>query len=91
MENNSFIFTEENLLTNLDKLGTWSAYGLASEALEYYFPDSYDKNGNCDTIQEVELLSKLDCNYWQDAIIKYHNEVGYIAPNGFDPLYVNEN
>ena len=90
MENNTFIFTTENLLANLDKLGAWSAYGLASEALQYYFPDSYDENGDCDTMREAELLTELGCKYWQDAIIKYHNEVGYIAPNGFNPMCVNE-
>lgn len=86
-----FIFTPENLLDNLDKLGAWSAYGLASEALKYYFPEEYDENGDCDTIREAELSEKLGCKYWQDVIIKYQNEVGYKAPNGFDPKYVNEN
>lgn len=85
-----FLFTPENLLDNLERLGPWSAYGLASEALQHYFPDAYDEDGYCDTCEEVKLLDKLGCQYWQDAIIKYHKEVGYVAPNGFDPDAVNE-
>ena len=41
-----FLFTPENLLENLHKLGPWSAYGLASVALQHYFPDEYDEDGN---------------------------------------------
>lgn len=85
-----FLFTPENLLDNLEKLGPWSAYGLAREALQHYFPLAYDEYGHCDTLKEVKLLDKLGCQYWQDAIIKYHNEVGYVAPSGFDPKLVNE-
>jgi len=88
--NNRFLFTPENLLDNLDKLGAWSSYGLASEALQYYFPDAYDEDGYCDTLEEVKLLNKLGCKYWQDAIVKYHTEVGYVSPNGFNPDAVNE-
>ena len=85
-----FLFTPENLLHNLERLGPWSAYGLASEALQHYFPDAYDEDGYCDTCEEVKLLDKLGCQYWHDAIIKYHKEVGYVAPNGFNPDAVNE-
>jgi len=86
----SFFFTPENLLSNLDKLGPWSTYGLAVEALQYYFPDSYDENGYCDSMEEVKLLDKLECQYWSDAVVKYQNEVGYVRPNGFNPDAVNE-
>jgi hypothetical protein len=85
-----FIFTPENLIENLDKLGPWSAYGLASEALRHYFPESYDEDGNCEVSEEANLLEKLGCQYWHDVIIKYHKEVGYVAPNGFDSRIVNE-
>jgi hypothetical protein len=90
MANEPFIFTTENLLDNLDKMGAWSSYGMASEALKHYFPEEYDEDGNCDTSKEVDLLQKLGCNYWQDAIKKYHTEVGYVAPDGFNPNCVNE-
>ena len=85
-----FLFTPENLLENIDKLGPWLAYGLASEALQHYFPDDYDEDGYCDTAEEVKLLDRLGCQYWHDAIVKYQNEVGYVAPSGFDPDAVNE-
>ena len=85
-----FLFISENLLENIDKLGPWSAYGLASEALQHYFPDDYDEDGYCDTAEEVKLLDRLGCQYWHDAIVKYQNEVGYVAPSGFDPDAVNE-
>ena len=85
-----FLFTPANLIENLDKIGPWSAYGLATTALQHYFPESYDEEGNCPIIEEVKLMNKLGCEYWHDAIIKYHKEVGYIAPNGFDRDVVNE-
>jgi len=85
-----FLFTPANLIENLDKIGPWSAYGLATTALQHYFPESYDEEGNCPIIEEVKLLNKLGCEDWHDAIIKYHKEVGYIAPNGFDRHLVNE-
>lgn len=89
---NNFIFTPENIIDNIDKLGPWSAYGLASTALQHYFPDEYDEEGNCNegSGREVELCRKLSCNYWQDIIIKFQKEVGYNAPNGFDTTFVNE-
>ena len=86
----SFVFTPENLLENIDKLGAWSAYGLAIEALRYYFPDEYDADEVCDIQKEVELLTRLGCQGWQDAVEKYQKEVGYDAPNGFNQDAVNE-
>lgn len=71
------IFNAANLIDNLDKLGGWSSYGLASSALQYYFPEEYDEGGYCEVLREIELLDKLGCRYWQDVITKYHNEVGY--------------
>ncbi len=72
-----FVFTSDNLIENIEKLGAWSAYGLASSALQHYFPNKYDVDGNCDTIKEVELCERLGCNTWQEVIIKYQMEVGY--------------
>lgn len=69
-------FTPKNLIENLDKLGGWSAYGLASQALQHYFPEAY-RDGFCLPSNEVELLPLIGCEYWQDVIIKYHKEVGY--------------
>lgn len=83
-----FLFTPDNLLENIHRLGPWSCYGLASKALQHYFPESYDEDGYCDVAEEAKLLSKLRCNYWEDVIVKYHKEVGYV--NGFDPDRVNE-
>ena len=76
-----FNFTPENLLDNLDKLGAWSCYGLASNALRYYFPDEYDDDGEFEpSVQlEVELMDLIGCEFWTDAIIKYHKAVGYSA------------
>lgn len=85
-----FIFTPENLIENIDRLGPWSSYGLASEALKHYFPKMYDEDGYCDIIKEVELLKKLGFVYWNEVIVKYQTEVGYKAENGFNPDCVNE-
>lgn len=85
-----FVFTPENIIANIDRLGAWSAYGLASVALQHYFPKEYDENGDCSTRREMELAEKLKCKYWRDVIIKYQTEIGYNAPNGFNPEQVNE-
>lgn len=84
-----FVFTSENLLDNLDKLGGWSMYGLASDALQHYFPEVYDNDEpyNPTVQQEVDLVHKLGLKYWDDVVRKYHNEVGY---KNFNPECVNE-
>lgn len=86
------IFTPQNLIENISKLGAWSAYGLAIEALQYYFSNEYDINGDCKggTQREAELVTELNLNSWQDVIIKYQNEVGYKCKE-FNPQVVNEN
>jgi hypothetical protein len=90
----SFVFTPDNLIENIEKVGAWSSYALASVALQHYFPSEYDENGNCEkgVIREIELCDMLDCKYWHDVIIKFQNEVGYKVtnPNGFSPDFVNE-
>ena len=86
-----FQFTTDNLLANLDKLGTWSSYGLASSALMHWFPSEYDENDNCDVNREIELMQSIGCNSWQDVIVKYHTEIGYQVEGGvFNPIAVNE-
>jgi hypothetical protein len=82
-------FTPENLIENIQVLGAWSAYGLASEALEYYYPSEY-KDNDCilGARREIELLNKLDCDSWHDVVIKYQNEVGYNCKE-FDKDLVN--
>lgn len=85
-----FQFTPENLIENIHRIGAWSAYGLASCALQHYFPESYDEGGYCDPMDECKLLEKLGCQYWEDVIVKYQKEVGYNAPQGFDTDCVNE-
>lgn len=79
-------FTPKNLIENLDKLGGWSAYGLASSALQHYFPEAYE-DGFCLTSNEAQLLPLIGCEYWEDIIVKYHKEVGYKYLN---PDVVNE-
>ena len=37
----------------------------------------------------IELADEIGCEYWQDVIIKYQNEVGYNASD-FTPEYVNQ-
>jgi hypothetical protein len=83
----NFIFTKHNLLNNLEKIGGWSSYGLAIEALQYYFPHEYDEIEGCDIDRELYLMNLLNCGTWQEIIIKYHIEVGF---ENFNPEYVNE-
>jgi ABC-type antimicrobial peptide transport system ATPase subunit len=83
-------FTPENLLSNLDKLGAWSLYGLATDALKHYFPDEYDEYGYCETRREIELVYKLGCKSWNDVVIKYHNEISYDSDYLSNDLFVNE-
>lgn len=82
--------TPENLIENIEKIGAWSIYGLATEALQYYFPREYDENDCCDTQREVQLLQELGFNCWQDVVIKYQKEVGYKVPDDFNLAAVNE-
>jgi hypothetical protein len=98
MENNleipplseEFVFTKDNLLDNLQLLGAWSAFALAEEALEYYFPNEFDEEGGCPSSRSAELLKEVGCPYWEDVIRKFHTEVGYNPPNGvFSSDYVN--
>lgn len=88
-----FLFTPENLLENLEKLGGWSSYGLACIALAHYFPDIYDdEDGRSgpDVLEEIKLIEEIGCKTWHDVIIKFQTEVGYDAPNGFNPIFVND-
>lgn len=84
---NNFIFTKENLIENIDKLGAWSSYGLASFALKRYFPSEYNEHGYCEVSREVDLLTEMGLEYWHDLVIKFHTEVGY---DTLDPLFVND-
>jgi len=87
-KNKTFRFTPANLIANLDKLGAWSSYGLAETALKHYFPYEYDEDGYAPIETELRLMKELNCDNWQDAIIKYHNEVGY--KGRFNPKGVNQ-
>lgn len=82
------VFTTDNLIENIKYLGTWSAYGLATEALQHYYPESYDNDGYCSTEKEIELLKRLNCKSWHDIVVKYHKEVGYKGK--FNPDAVNQ-
>jgi len=90
MSNDRFIFTPDNLIDNVHKLGGWSAYGMAEEAINYYYPyiaEIEDVQKRID--KEVEAIGLLGGNCWQDVIVKYHREVGYKGE--FNPDCVNEN
>ena len=82
-----FIFTPDNLLDNLEKVGAWSIYGLASIAIKHYFPEIYDKDGYCPTAKEADCLVKMGFCTWDQIVVKYHKEIGY---KEFSPTYVNE-
>lgn len=82
-------YTPENVIQNLENIGSWSTFYLAEIALKHYFPEEFDKNGDCSAGKLVMLNSKLGCDYWQDVIIKYQNEIGY-DNSDFIPEYVNE-
>jgi hypothetical protein len=85
-----FVFTPENLIENIKKIGPWSAFGLAEEAMFYYFPHIKRMRDTGKQIAEMARISTLFSMYWKDWIIKYQKEVGYNAPNGFDTGCVNE-
>ena len=78
-------------------IGPWSLYGLASEALEHYFPDEYpdretDEGDEPSVQREVELLTSMGFAYWSDVVKKYHLEIGYKPDKGvFNPIAVNSN
>ena len=85
-------FTPENLIENIDKIGPWSIYGLAVEALRHYFPEKYEIiDYDPSVMEELEMVNSLGCECWQDLIIKYQKENGYDALDGFDEGFVNEN
>lgn len=81
------MITIENLVEKIDEIGPWTAYGLAKEALRYYFPEKYNDEEEEDSTKEMELMSKLGCKYLQDIIVKYHKEIGY---KGFFNNQINE-
>lgn len=82
----AFVFTPENLLDNLEKLGPWSAYGLAEEAIHHYHPEISEIE---DTLKRIQAQAAVSPGGWHDWIVKYHKEVGYEGP--FNPGAVNEN
>lgn len=82
-------YTPENIIQNLENIGPWSSYYLAEVALKHYFPDEFDEDEIWEASRMVELADELGCPYWQDLIIKYHEEVGYKSSD-LCPEYVNE-
>ncbi len=84
-------FTPENLIDNLKQIGPWSSYYLATLAIKHYYPEVYcDEDDQPSAMVEVALCDRLDCQYWQDVIIKYHNEIGYSIEALSNDEYVNE-
>ena len=88
--NKQFVFTPENLIKNIKKIGPWSAFGLAEEAMFHYFPHIKRMRDTAKQIGEMARISSLFEMDWGDWIVKYQKEVGYDAPNGFGREYVNE-
>jgi len=82
------IFTPDNLIENIDKIGAWSIFSLAETALQHYYPNEFDEDGECETTRCAELVNEMGLNYWQDVVIKYQNEVGYKCKE-FSTDYVN--
>lgn len=76
------VFTPENLIENMDKLGPWSARVLFEEAMEHYFPEEWG-DGPKDWLF-LELPEQLGCETWQDVVRKYHTEIGYSTLAGID-------
>lgn len=84
--------TTENLIENLPKLGGWSLFGLAEEALRHYFPEEFDEEEGCEIDRIIELMYELNCDNWAQVVEKYHTEVGYKPEGGvFNSKVVNEN
>jgi hypothetical protein len=79
--------TAENLFENMDRLGPWSLYTLAEEAMFYYFP--YLKRIK-DPAKQIGRMCEISNEYgivtWMDWIILYHIDVGY---KHFNDDYVN--
>lgn len=83
-----FIFTPENLLENLKKLGPWSSFYLAEKSIEYYHPECKEM----DMVKKIDYMASLKCKgkkntNWHDWIVRYQKEVGY--KSRFSPKYVN--
>ena len=85
-----FVFTPENLIKNIKKIGPWSAFGLAEEAMFHYFPHIKRMRDTAKQITEMARVSVVVGMCWEDWIVKYQKEVGYDAPGGFSIEYVNE-
>jgi hypothetical protein len=81
-----FVFTPDNLIDNLDRLGPWSTFALAEEAMLHYFPSLEFK----DMVERISRMAAICCKYemcWQDMVLLYHLDKGY---KNFNPDYVNE-
>jgi hypothetical protein len=82
-----FKFTPENLFDNLDRLGGWSMYALAEEAMFHYFPNLKRIKSPGKQIQRMcEISNEYGMDWWIDWIILYHLDVGY---KNFNSDYVN--
>jgi len=75
------IFTKENLIENLDKVGPWSMLCLAEEAVEHYFPWD-DEYGSREVKETVKLVKQLGYENFQDLVEKFHTDVGYKPEEG---------
>lgn len=78
-------FTPKNLIKNINKIGPWSLYGLAEQAIEHYYPE-YKRLSRNKPAEGPGIMAKL-CDDWHGIVIRYQKEVGY---KEFRKGYVNE-
>lgn len=85
------VFTSENIIDNIEKIGPWSLYGLAEEAIHHYKPwIKYVQDPNKKITYQINAMVKMGCNTWGEMVIKYQKEVGYGDAREFNPDYINE-
>jgi hypothetical protein len=90
MEKENFQFAPDNLLDNLNRLGPWSQFALAEEAIYYYYPRIKRMTN---TIKQIQAMADLCLEYdmyWVDWIITFQMDKGYKRNAGFSRDYINE-
>lgn len=81
----SFVFTPENLIDNLDKIGGWSLLSLSETAIAYYHPHLKPK----DEFERMDIVQMINAEPdWYDVVKRYHLEIGYTTE--INPDVVNE-
>lgn len=84
-------FKPANIIKNIHKIGAWSAYGLAEEAIEHYHPSiKRFKNDVTKLLERQVHFSQKRGFTWHDWIVKYQKEVGYKIKGYWNKDAVNE-